>query len=301
MDKKLLGNLEVSYAELNKLTADEQILLNSEINKLNPKALSLKSWYNTLTGYYLDTKDKILNNEITSFTFDDIAHKPYKISDLKEHLNEDDTSVYKIAQYIDVPFSDSKINLVDFTMHLKPNIALNKTTTMLPNGRPGINTYTYDGVVLAKIYFEFEEFDGLVTRRKEILKYIKNDGTESNPILIKEKSYDMSNLSDAGLVMKERITARTLIVDSLNLFILGVLSNYNPTKTQPELIEMVIPYWDATNTIRRKYVDIAGTEWKTSLQAEDINNLPADRTWLAYIIDANNTTLLDYIISRINY
>ena len=297
----LLNNLEISYSELNNLTSDMMLLLQTELNKNNPKAVIIKKWFNDLTTYYTDTKIGILNGTIATFSFDEVGVIPYSINDLNEYLHEDDNSEYKIAQHIDIPFSDKRINLIDFTIHLKSDIALNKTTTILPNGRPNYNIYSYDGIEYAKIYFEFEDSDGLITRRREILKYIKNDNSEGMSILIKDKTYDMTNPSDASLVMSERIKARQSIVDSMNLFILGVMSNYNPTATQQELIISLTPYWNTTSVMRNNYINIDSKEWLNDLETIQIEALSDDTTWMGLIIDANGTTILDYIKARIGY
>jgi len=300
--QELLEQLDISYNEINVLSADDQIILNQEIHNRNEKALSIRNWYNDLTLKYNDFKIKIQNDEIDYFTFDDLSEIPYQISDLYEHISDEHISNYKIAPYVDVNFIDDRIHLVDFKRHLKANVALTKKTYRAADGRPTYNEYYYDGELMAKIYFIFESNENnLLTRRTEKLVYIKNDDTEGNLITIKDKIYDINDVSDASLVVQERVTARQYIVDSLNIFILGVLAQYHPDNTQNENIMMVLPYWNDTEAQRLMFIDLGLPDWKNSLAAIDINDLPEDRAWLGYVIDANGTTVRDYAYNTLNY
>lgn len=299
---ELLESLKVSYNELNYMTADEQIVLTQEIDHRNDKALAIKDWLNNLSSKYNELKSKIENDEITEYTFDIIPEKPYQISELIEQLEAEKISNYKIAPYVDINFIDSRIHLVDFKKDLKPEVALTKKTYRLPNGRPDYNEYYYNGELMAKIDFIFEANENnLLTRRTEKLYYIKNDGTDGISITIKDKIYDINDMSDASLIVQERVNARTYIVNSLNIFILGVLQQYHADKTQEELILMVMPYWNDCEAERIMFIDLGLPNWKNSMAAIDITNLPDDRTWLGYTIDENETTVRDYAYNILNY
>ena len=298
----LLNQLKVSYDEINNISSDFQIILNKEIEHRNDKALAIQSWFNNITKLYLDFKTKIENDEITSFTFDNAGEMPYSFTELYEHVEEEKISNYKISPYVDVNFTDSRIHLVDFKRHLKADVALTKKTYRLPNGRPDKNEYYYNSVLMAKIYFIFETNENnLLTRRTEKLVYIKNDDTDGTEIIIKDKIYDITDVSDASLVVQERVIARTYIVDSLNIFILGVLGQYHPDKTQNELIMMVLPYWNDCESDRLLFIDLGLPNWKDSLGVIDLTNLPSDRAWLGYVIDGNGTTVRDYAYNVLNY
>lgn len=303
MDKQeLLDSLENSYQELNFLTSDIQTVLNQEINRRNPKALAIQNWFNNITSVYFSFKNDIINDNITYYSFDDVGDIPYTINELYEHVQENKNSDYRIAPHVDIDFIDERIHLVDFKRNLKANIALVKTTFRLPNGRPSHNEYFYNSLLMAKICFIFEvDANNLLTRRTEKLCYIKNDGSNGNEIIIKDKLYDMSNIADASIVVQERVSARQYIVNSLNIFILGVLRQYHPDKTQDECIIMMLPYWNENIDNRLMFIDLGLPDWKNSLIELDMNNLPSENQWLAYVIDAEGTTVRDYAYFTLNY
>jgi len=298
----LLQNLEVSYKEMSSITTDFQIILTKEINHRTDKALAIRDWYTEVTKAYIDFKTKINNDEITEFTFDVVGNIPYSFEELYEHSKDENVSNYKIAPYVDVNFIDDRIHLVDFKRQLKANIALTKKTYRSSDGRPTYNEYFYNNELMAKIYFIFESNENnLLTRRTEKLVYIKNDGSEGDLITIKDKIYDITDVSDASLIVQERVNARIYLVDSLNIFILGVLAQYHPTNTQNENIMMVLPYWNEIESERMMFINLGLPDWKDSMAAIDINNLSTDHTWLGYVIDANGTTVRDYAYNILNY
>jgi len=300
--QELLEELKISYNEINTLSTDDIIILNQEIHNRNDKALAIRNWFNDLTLKYNEFKTKIENDEIDFFSFDELNDIPYQISELYIHFPDEHVSNYKIAPYVDVNFIDDRIHLVDFKRQLKADVALSKKTYRSADGRPTYNEYYYNEELMAKIYFIFESNENnLLTRRTEKLVYIKNDNTEGNLITIKDKIYDINDVSDASLVVQERVTARQYIVDSLNIFILGVLAQYHPDNTQNDNILMVLPYWNDSESERLMFIDLGLPNWKNSLGNIDIDNLPSDRLWLGYVIDGNGTTIRDYAYNILNY
>lgn len=298
--QQLLQTLNVSYKELVNLTADEVILLNYEITKNNPKAMAIKSWLNTVSKYYFDTKQQIENDENPIINFDAVGLIPYKLSDLSDTFNVDDQSEYRIAPYIDVPFSDSKINFVDFKRDLKPEIYLEKVVSRGHDGRPIKSEYKYNGELMAVINFMFEaDENNIVTRRKEILNYIKTDGTLSMDILIKDKTYDSNNPSDMAMMVKERVSAREYIIGYIQIFAIGVLKNYNPDKTHDEIVDMLMPYWDYCEEHRIKFLEVGLSLWRDDLAATDLDT--TEYTFLGYVIDEEGTIFRDYLVYLLTY
>jgi len=298
--QELLKILETSYKELVSLTADEVILLNYEITKNNPKAMAIKSWMNEVSSYYFTKKEEILNETSTVINFDAVGLMPYKFEDLKDTFNVDDTSEYRIAPYVDVPFSDSKINFVDFKRDLKPEVYLEKTTYRGHDGRPTLNEYHYNGELMATIKFEFEaDENNIIISRKEILNYIKNDGSKSMDILIKNKTFDSNNPSDMAMMVKERIQAREYIIGYIQIFTLGVMKNYNTDKTHDEVVDMLMPYWDECEEHRLKFLEVGLQLWRDDIAAIDLDT--TEHTFMGYVIDGDGTTLKDYLIYLLTY
>ena len=314
LQKLELKILEDSYQELKKSTIDliNPVLLVQGLNFMNEVAISINEWNLNFNKYYYDKKVEIESTPISnvSINFDEVGIFPSNNKLLDESLKLSNKSEYKIAPYIDKPFTDEKINQVDFKRDLKSNIVLNKKVIRIPNGRPLKSEYYLDDELMAVIYFTFEtNTSNLVTRRTETLKYIKSiknettdlfEDVEGNSIKIKEKIYDLSNISDASLAVKERINSRSYLVESIMIFINGVLQQYHPDKSQYEIITMITSYWDYSEKDRKDFVDLGLEYWEENLIAMS-NPAPAEYSWLDYVIDGNGTTVKDYIISVISY
>jgi len=298
----LLIDLKNCYNEINHIPSDYQIILNQEIENRNPKALTIRDWYNNLTAVYNRLKGEIENDEITYFSFDEISDIPHTMLELYTDVENNKISNYKISPYVDVNFTDDRIHLVDFKRHLQADVALVKKNHREANGRPTYNEYFYNDELMAKITFTFiSNENNLLTQRSETLQYVKNDDSFGTEIVIKNKFYNLSDPSDAALVTQERICARTYIVDALNIFILGVLMNYHPDKTQNDVIEMMLMYWEECEISRKRFIDLGLPSWKNEIEAIDINDLPADCTWFAYVINGEGTTVKDYAYNTLNY
>ena len=196
-------------------------------------------------------------------------------------------------------FGGFPIENIDFKRHLRKDIALTKKVKKIPNGRPEWAKYYWNGDLIAEIEFIFDTSAGnLMTRRREYLYYYRGNGEKSYPILIKDKTYDMSDLHDGNLVVMERVQARESIVSEIKAFLSGVLMQ----ALQQPLDQVVIaikPFWDSFKLDRDDFIELATTDWRDALLAIDLTTTPY--TFLAIPIDQNGTTVRDYIVSRLSY
>jgi len=213
-------------------------------------------------------------------------------------MSEFDLDDYKIQDYVDDNFDDLPCNLVDFKRHLRADIALNKKSNMIANGRPEYAEYYQGEELIAKIYFEFVTTpSNLMLSRTEKLTYIKRDGSEGPLITIKHKEYDHSNLLDGSAVMFEREMARKSIMESIKAFLGGVLQQAL-TKTLPEVVLIIKPFWDEYAVHREDFVELGDHSFKDDVAAIDLATTP--HTWLAIPI-AEGVTVQDYIVNSLTY
>jgi len=210
----------------------------------------------------------------------------------------------KIFPHIDPSFDDLHSNSLDFKRHLKGNIALNKESCMLPNGRPSCSEYYLNGVLMAKIYFTFEsdEDTNLVTDRREELVYIKNDETETPKALIKHKEYDPDLLTDGILVMEERVRSRQNILEGLKTFLAGYLQAAI-VQDLDYIINLIDPYWEAYDYKIGSFVRTGHSAWRDSLLADDLS---AYSTWIDLpVVDGQGNpvaaTVKQYMINTLTY
>jgi len=290
-----IKELQEAIDELNPITKDDLVLLSQEIDKRNPKAIAIKKWHSDLMRYCYEIKDAIRLDVNYAYNLSLIGEIPYSIKDLKIHLGEGDISNYRIAPYVDINFCDSRMHLVDFKRHLKSDIALDKKTEMNIDGRPDKSYYYYNDELMAIITFIFRKNDDdLVISRSEILNYIKNDGSLSVDILIKNRTFNANNLHDASLMYEEVSNSRKNIIDSLYLFTVGVIRNYHPEYTLLEIKNLTSNFDVTTLTLRDHFIRLGTSGFKEWLQ--DSNNTSGE-TWLKYIVDENGITLCEYMIS----
>ena len=199
---------------------------------------------------------------------------------------------------------DWPIDAIDFTLHLKPEYALNKKLTRSPNGRPLEALYMHEGTIMAKITWNFEVDDNnFLTKREEFLQYSKIEGGFSEPILIKTKEYDiLTNPVDAELVIAERETARKSIVNSINIIVSGILVQAL-SQTIPQVTALTRNYMNSTKVEREAFIEVGDETWRNHLLGETLNINPAqnpDKWWLA-IEFMEGVTIRDYIVSRLTY
>ncbi len=214
--------------------------------------------------------------------------------------SEYDVDNYRVFNLVHPAFDDSPVSIVDFTLHLKPQITLEKKITKDIAGRPVISEYFYDDEKIADIHFEIsvDPNTKLMYRRKEILHYVKYDGTDSPNIIIKDRMYDFTNLDDLELVMAERETARVSILSRLKAFSLGVIQQYNPTSDSDAVVLMVRGLWNETASERDNFIELGDNSLRDYFAAIDLGTTP--HTWLGYDI-GGGVTIRDYYVSRLTF
>lgn len=298
--------LEESYQELKDVTINtiDTVVLLEKLNFMDTTAIAIRDWSQTLSNYYYTKKAEIEADTTGSvdINFDEVGQIPYTMNDLKNSQKGNSSSDYKIAEYVDKPFIDSKIDRVDFGRDLKLGIVTDKKVFRISNGRPSKIEYRINNILVAIIYITFEtQGNNLISKRTETLVYIKKDGTEGIPIKIKEKSFDMDNADDRATIVKERKISRQFIFDDIQAFVNGVLLQYNPSKTQYEVLDMIEVYMKASEDLVRSFINRGMKYWEDSLRALPTPVNDATMSWMNYVYDADNHTVKDYIISRISY
>lgn len=222
-------------------------------------------------------------------------------TDLQTLVDEHDstpTSPFRIMELINNDFKGLPLENIDFKHHAKRDIALNKHVVMLPNGRPDKSEYFYNGDLVAEIRFSFQDQNYLMTEKKLHLYYVREDGTYSEPILIKHKIYDHTDLKDGSDAVKERIDAREEIVAGMKAFLSGVLMQAL-NQTIDQVIITITPFWDETKANRDKFIEFGTDEWKNQITVIDLGSTP--HTYLAIPINQEGTTVKDYLIGSLNY
>lgn len=210
--------------------------------------------------------------------------------------SEWDTDNFKIKDLVDANFDDLPANLVDFKRHLKPEVALEKSVVMRPDGRPDKSLYYYNEVLIAIIHFYFiVDMHGLLSRRTEHLHYIKTDEAEGPAVTIKDKTY---NPDDIKFVIAEKEQARKGIVQDMEATILGVLTLAFPELTSEQVVEIGVTFSHALQQQRDDFVIYGLPYFKEAVAALD----PADPgfEWLAVPLPGVGT-LQDYIVGKLTY
>ena len=210
----------------------------------------------------------------------------------------DSVKDYKVYNYVLPAYTDVDIEEVDFKRSLMANICLNKSVYKDSTGRPTYSQYSYQGELIAKIYFVFNtDQNNLILSRSEVLKYILMDGSEGKSIIINSKVYDQNNMADVELIVEERIKARKSIISGCKGFISGVLQA-NAGMTQSQSLEAGASLWSNFSNDIDGFVEFGTEDWRSSLISLDIS---VDYTWLSTPVDMNGTTIRDYLVSRLTY
>ena len=310
MNELQIDNLRIldeSYSELKETTIDtiDTVVLLEKLNFMDTTAIAIRDWSKTLSDYYYAKKAEIEADETGSvyINFDEVELMPYTMDELKDSQKGNMTSDYKIAQYVDIPFIDSKIDRVDFSRDLKLGTVVNKTVLRVPNGRPEKVEYRINGELVAIIYITFEtQGNNLIYKRIETLVYIKKDDTDGINIKIKEKIFDMTNPDDRAAIVKERKQSRQFIFDDIQAFVNGVLLQYHPDKSQYQILDMIEDYMKASEQLIKSFVDRGMEYWEENLGALPIPVTDPSCLWLNYVFDANTgATIKDYMIAKLSY
>ena len=157
-------------------------------------------------------------------------------------------------------------------------------------------TYLYDGEIMAEIIYIFRGAP-LMTRRTEVLYYKLSNGTNSNPIVIKDKIFDMTNGKDRKCVIEEREIARKNIINDVNGFLLGVIKNIT-SQDETFIMNLISPFFIEIEQLEHEYVRLGTSNYITYISNIDLNTTPY--TWLSYEVSPG-TTIKDYLVSTLTY
>ena len=197
-------------------------------------------------------------------------------------------------------FDDVPVYLLDFKKHLKPEFALSKELINLPNGRPSMAIYTLEGIRYCTREWEFTDIEyapgqKILQRKRVVLNYIRPNGSKSDDIVLENKTYDPTSLSDGALIYRDRVMARQTIVDEINAFINGVFAQGGLNDAQ--VAAMVRFVWNETIGERDDYVSLGTPDYAKYLDNAELTH--PERQWLATPIAAG-VTIADYIKQRIS-
>lgn len=223
---------------------------------------------------------------------------------LTDYLNLIKANVesYKVYALLSDTFKEYPVSCIDFKRHLKSDISLNKKIEKELNGRPKRSSYFYDDQLICWIDFEFKvNDDNLVIERNESLTYLMIDETDGDPILIKAKKYDLTDLNDGESSIKERMLGRQSIMDSLHVFMAGVIQAYNPDIDYIGIVTIVKPYWDECEKKRHDFVDLGTLEWEEELIALKIAGEDATIYKWLFLDTGLGMLIIDYLIYRVSY
>lgn len=207
--------------------------------------------------------------------------------------------ILRIYDIVDNPFLSLPVDKINFRQHLKKNIYLNKTVTMLKNGRPSYCIYDYEGTKYVRIRFEFLTNEhNLVTNKKTILGYYnKNDGVVEE-FDITNETIDLTSMYGLQKAVKERFSARSYIFDEIksyvNAVLLQVYSAQN--KTYEEILTEGGNFW-------RDYDNEISSWCHIGAMSLLVDKLNQDTTYsfLSFPSGFSNMTIKDWIIDRITY
>lgn len=215
----------------------------------------------------------------------------------------------KVYDLVQDEFQNYHPSKIDFTIHLKPNVVLNKKTTMLKNGRPEKAEYFNGEEKICEIKFDFTvNAQNFMTSRTEKLAYVRGDNTLDIYYTIKTKTFDPTNFHDKAEVVEERSDARQYIMkeiksvlsDTLGLYYI-VLPPVGEKKTPQELWQIAGEFWTAYSSDIDAWYNTATEDFKTKIQ-NDVTfaflNLVVPQ---AISQEATDKTVRQYIIDRITY
>lgn len=215
----------------------------------------------------------------------------------------------RVLSLVEEKFSNYHPSKIDFTIHLKPNVVLNKKVTMLRNGRPEKAEYFYLGEKICEIKFEFEvnAFNFMI-RRSEKLAYVQGNGELGPFYLIKDKTFDMANFADKSEVVEERVDGRQYIMKEIKSVLNDVLGLYyimlpppEQKKTPEQLWQMAGEFWLNYSSDIDSWFNTATGDFKTKV-SED-----TQFAFLNLIVpvqisqEAEAKTVRQYIIDRLTY
>jgi hypothetical protein len=207
-----------------------------------------------------------------------------------------DTSL-RVFDIIHPQFKDLHPSKIDFRRHLRSEIYLQKSVSMLPNGRPDRATYSYNGVEICEIKFQFET-DSLnfMKRRTELLSYYKKDGERGEQFAIADDFYDMTNPYHLQIVMQERSEARAMIIEQVKAFLNGVLAQFYIPQgwSYPQILQVVGEFWNKYGPPISAWISVASPQFQNLLLDE------SDFEFLNLEVSPG-VTVKNYVLQKTSY
>ena len=209
--------------------------------------------------------------------------------------------VYGLVQNKFKDFHPSKI---DFTIHLQPNVCLQKVKTMMANGRPDKSEYYYNDQKICEIVFEFTVDQlNFMTRRKEKLGYVNGAGEITEYFYIYDQTFSYSIDTQFAEMISERAQARAIIFDSIKAICSGYLTQYYMTlgQTYAQVLTLLGAFWESYSNIIDAWINTGTPDLEVQLDAE--TNFPMLDVTLPGAVTGleNNMTVREYVIFRLNY
>lgn len=207
--------------------------------------------------------------------------------------------ILRIYDIVDDPFLSLPVDKINFRQHLKKNIYLNKTVTMLKNGRPSYCIYDYEGTKYVRIRFDFSTNEhNLVTNKKIFLGFYNKNDSINEEFIITDENIDLTNMYGLQKAVKERYAARSYIFDEIKSYVNAVLLQVytSQNKTYEEILTEGGNFWRDYNNEISSWCHIGG-------MSVLVNKLNQDTTYsfLNFPSGFPNMTVKDWIIDRITY
>lgn len=205
-----------------------------------------------------------------------------------------DIDQYKIKNIVSPLFDDTPVNLLDFTLHLQPHIALDKRLTRDSSFRPEYAFYNYNGENYARRRFRFDfATNGLIMRRREYLCYYHLDGSEGEEFLIKDRTFNHGDAEQFQQALAEQINLRKDIVAHIKTVISQVVAAANPMYSLAEIIIVTDPFFQELTSERIAFVEIGSHDYSNKVKEIDLSSTP--HSYLAAEV-APGVSLRDYIV-----
>ena len=188
-----------------------------------------------------------------------------------------DLDNYKIQEIVGDNFDSYPVNDIDYTVHLQPEISLDKTTSRrLSDFRPEYK-HAYlevDGVdvVYARQRFAFEIAEsGLMTSRTIYQAYYLNDGTLGKEFQIKYKSWNHERPSDLGEVVAEQAKLRVDVANYIKSLVLKAVIGMNPNFDTEDAITEASKFFLAYDSQRVAFIEIGSKAYRDAIAEINIS------------------------------
>lgn len=215
-------------------------------------------------------------------------------------------SKLKVFDFLQAEFKHYHPSKIDFTMHLKTNVLLEKKVIMLSNGRPFVAKYYYpdstnEDNLIAEIKFEFiDNSSKFMVERKEWLGYYLGDGTIPEYYLIHHRKYNFNVVKEAAESLQERVDARSNIIQEVKIVSHNaILKDYlMKGKTMTEANFLAIQdggtFFNEFRQQISNFIEVADPSFKNAVYSDT-------KYSLLNLYAATNVTVRQYVYSRLNY